>query len=131
MFVTSEEVYRVTGYDVTNEVIIMAQTIVETYIGRIEAQVFDGFDKQLLERATAYQAAYMKEDPTKVFEQISASQVSQFGATITFKAGDETSPWVAPLAKLACQRLSWKRMRSVKVGNIYGARKPEPTWVTD
>lgn len=131
MFTTVIETKELTTYDVDEDLLYQAQAIVESYVGRVEVEVTSATDLMLLGRATAYQAAYMKNDPAKIYEQISASQISQFGASITFKPGDESSPWVAPLAKIACQRLSWKRMRSVRTGSIYGPRLPEPRWVND
>jgi hypothetical protein len=128
MFVTAENVERLTGYEVDSDLIFRAQAIIESYVGRLEIEVEDAYDTMLLGRATAYQAAYMKEDPSRIFEQMSVSQLSQFGASISFKQGDLVSPFVAPLAVISCQRLSWKRMRSVKTGSIFAPLVGESGW---
>lgn len=125
MFVTITDVKRITGYDVTVDQITSAQYIIESYIGHIEAEVNDATDKMLLSRATAYQVAYMKDDPVRIFEQVSVKQIGQFGQLLTFRDGDKASPFVAPLAVLACRNVSWRKMRSVRTGTIYG-RAPEP-----
>jgi hypothetical protein len=132
MFATVDAVKRITDYDVDEDLIARAQYIIESYIGRTEVQVLDPFDMANLELATAFQAAYMLNDGIKIYEQMSVAQVSQFGAGITFKADDTVSPWLAPLAIMACKRLSWNRSRSVRTSTIYD--DPQPTtseWVRD
>ena len=131
MFTTVTEVKELTGYDVDETLLKQAQAIIESYVGRIEVEITDARDLMHLGRAAAYQSAYMLNDPIKIFEQMSVAQLSQFGANVSFKSGDTVSPWVAPLAVMACNKLSWKRMRSVKTGNIYGHNAPLSTWRTD
>ena len=118
MFTTIEQTRELTGSDVTQETIIMAQGIIEAYIGRIEVGVTDGTDRALLAKAVAYQATYMQDDEKKVFEQMGAQQIMQFGQMITFGT-DGTQPWIAPLAVLTCKRLSWKRIRSIQAGPLF------------
>lgn len=118
MFTTIEQVKELTNVDVPQETIIMAQNIIEAFVGRDEIEVIHPNDKALLGKATAYQAAYMFGDEAKVFEQAAVTQTTQFGQAISYR-GDGSSPWIAPLAVIACQRLSWKRMRSVKTGSIF------------
>lgn len=131
MFTSVEETKELTGYDVENTTIIMAQGIIEAYVGRIEAQVFDPTDRALLTSATAYQAAYMNENSEMIFEQVAASYIAQFGQAITFRGSDMASPFVSPLAQLACSKLSWKRNRSVRTGSIYDAGETAYDWRTD
>lgn len=130
MFTTIDRVKEITGYDVTQETVIMAQHIVETFIGRIEVDVTDQEDLSLLDRAAAYQAAYMFTDPIKVFEQMSVQSISQFGASVQFKYGDDSSPFVAPLAAMSCKRLSWRRPRSLVTGRMFGGMYKR-SWETD
>jgi hypothetical protein len=118
MFTTIERVKELTNADVTQETIIMAQNIVEAYIGRDEVEVVVANDKALLDKATAYQCAYMVGDEARVFEQAAATQVMQFGNMVTFPM-DGVSPWVAPLTVIACKRLSWKRIRSIHTSGIF------------
>jgi hypothetical protein len=131
MFTTIEQVDNLTGYAVTQEVVIMAQAIIESYIGRTESEINTPHDQMLLARATAYQAAYMRDNMSTIFEQMSLAQTAQLGQSITFKGGDTTAPWVAPLAVLACKKLSWKRMFSVKTGPVFNRTVPRPTWETE
>lgn len=131
MFTTVEGVKDLTGYEVDNATISIAQSIIEAYIGRDESLITDGNDLSLLEKATAYQSAYMVNDKAKVFEQISAQQIMQFGQMMTFKADEPAAPFVAPLAILACKRLSWKRLRSVKTGSIYYRPPVQNEWRTN
>lgn len=116
MFTTVEATKRITGYDVTLEVIYKAQAIVETYCGRVENDITLPRDKALLGRAVSYQAAYMKDNADTIFEQVSASTVRGADSTITYKGGDDVAPFVAPLAVLACKKLSWFKSRSVRTG---------------
>jgi hypothetical protein len=118
MFTTIEETYTLTGYAVDNLLLRKAQAIIESYVGRDEVEITVANDQSMLGKAVAYQAAYMKDNTDLVFEQFNASQIMQFGQMVTFAPGT-ASPWVAPLAVMACQRLSWRRMRSVKTGSIY------------
>lgn len=120
MFTTVAEVKELTNYDVDEALIIRAQSIIEAYVGRLEVEVPNAVDLMLLGRATAYQAVYMKDDEDKVFEQVATIQTMQYGNMITYTP-DNMSPWIARLAIIACQRLSWKRIRSVRTGSIYGS----------
>lgn len=118
MFTTIERVKELTNVDVDQETIIRAQNIIESYIGRDEIDVTVAVDKALCDKAVAYQCAYMNGDESVVFEQAAATQVMQFGNMVSFPA-DGASPWIAPLAVMACKKLSWKGMRSIKTGGIY------------
>lgn len=118
MFTTIERVKELTNVTVSQEQIIMAQNIIEAYIGRDEVEVTVANDKALLDKAVAYQCAYMVGDEARVFEQAAATQIMQFGNMVTFPM-DGVSPWIAPLAVMACKKLSWKGMRSIKTGGIF------------
>lgn len=118
MFTTIEQVKEITGYDVTLETITMAQHVLVAYTGRLDSDVVDPNDRAILGRATAYQAAYMHDNPTRIYEQVALTQIAQFGQAMSFRQ-DGVTPWIAPMAVIACQRLSWKRMRSVKTGPMF------------
>lgn len=118
MFCTQEDVLAWTGYQVTGQTVIQAQSIVESMIGKVEEDVNDPRDFDLIGKAVAYQAAYMKDNYAKVFQQVSLAQVTQNGGIMTFKSGDKLSPFIAPLAVIACEGLSWKKSRSVRTGRI-------------
>lgn len=127
MFTTVEQVKELTGKDVSQETIIMAQNIIEAFVGRDEIEVNGANDRALLGKAVAYQSAYMHDDEAKVFEQMGATQIMQFGQMISFDA-DSDSPWVAPLAVISCRRLSWKGMRSIRIGSLYPRGNDSDGW---
>lgn len=130
MFVTVEGVKELTGYDVDLATIHMAQAIMESYVGRVEAEVNGANDLALLQKATAYQAAYINTNREMLFEQAAVSQIGQFGQVISFR--DNDSPFIAPLAAIACRRLSWKRIRSIKTGSIfYRTPAVDSRWTTE
>lgn len=132
MFITPEEVMEVTPYtDVTLSDVRQAQYVVELYVGRTESEVDSPRDKAMLARATAAQAIYMKDNPDITFNQMKATTISQGGRMTTF-VGDD-SPFIAPLAVLACKKLSWKKSRSVRVGSMFQRRgwNPLEKWATD
>ena len=134
MFTTVEMTKRLTGYEVTLDTVYKAQAIVETYCGRVENDITNMRDKALLSRAVAYQAAYMRDNSEQIFEQASLAQAGQSDSLVTYKAGDTHSPWVAPLAALACKKLSWFKSRSVRTGKStraypgYYNRDSEVNW---
>lgn len=128
MFCTITDVKNYTGYDVTAAIISQAQALIETYVGRSEVDVDSPRDEELLGKATAYQAAYMRDNFDRTFQQVAVSQVIQNNNVITYKAGDETSPWLAPLAKLACKGLSWRKSRAVQIGKTLPP-KQLPGWL--
>lgn len=132
-FTTVDETKTLTGYDVTLDTITMAQGIIESYVGRLEIEVDDGTDQMLLGRATAYQAAYMTNNPSLVFEQMKAQSISQFGQSVSFGPGNQTAPWLSPLAEIACSKLSWLRGRSIKTGRMsqYRHLSPRERWVSE
>lgn len=129
MFTTVEEVKRITDFDVSLEGIARAQAIIESYVGRVEVDVQNATDLSLLGRATAFQAAYMEHDLPRVYGQAKASQIMQYGNMVTFP-DDGVSPWIAPLAVIACRKLSWNRIRSVRTGSIYTVPSNSPGWKT-
>lgn len=128
MFCTITDVKNYTGYDVIGSTIAQAQALIETYVGRAEVDVDNPRDNELLAKATAYQAAYMRDNFDRTFQQVAVSQLIQNNNVITFKAGDETSPWLAPLAKLACKGLSWRKSRAVQLGKALPPRRSVSWW---
>jgi hypothetical protein len=129
MLVTKESAKKITGKSFDEGTLYRAQSIIESYIGRSEVQIHNSFDKDLLQKAVAYQAAYMQGSEDIVFEQGSVSSTSVNDSTVTFKPGDEVSPWIAPLAVIACKKLSFKRSRSVATGKVMN-NPLKPDWRT-
>lgn len=130
MFTTIDEVEKYTGKTVTNDLIFMAQSLIEAYVGRPEAFVDDQNDKANLAKATAYQAVYMQDNADTVFNQIDAATVASFGSTITFR-NDGASPFIAKPAVMACRNLSWRGSRSVAVGKMLDRGGRRYDWRVD
>lgn len=130
MFTNPQHVLQVTGYEVTTAVILRAQAVIETVIGRDESEVVDSRDKLILAKATAFQSAYMRDNADKVYEQIALTYKAQSDAAVTLDA-TMMAPWVAPLAVLAMRRLSWARSRSIATGPTMQGHSTEPNWSVD
>lgn len=129
MFITKEQVLTMTGYDVDATLLAQAQSIIEVYVGKVEAEVDDATDLALLGKATAYQAAYMKNDGARVFEQAAVTQIGQFGQLVSFNSATD-APFIAPLAAISCRRLTWRRSRSVRTGSWFGGAPVLDRWDT-
>lgn len=116
MFVTIGEVIALTGVAVTDQDIYKAQALIETAAGVPEEliPVTATTDLLWLKKATAYQCAYMKDDPLGIFEQANVESITQDGG---FKVviGDR-NVWLAPASEQALRNLSWRRSRGVKTG---------------
>lgn len=118
MFVTTTQVKTITGKTVNAGLVERAQYAIEAYVGKFEADVEDTRDIEILKRATAYQAAYMLNNEDIVFEQMAVSTTMQNDASTTFKPGDKVSPFIAPLAVMMCDKLSFMKARSVYTGKM-------------
>lgn len=110
MFATVSEVLAITDVSVDNATVLKAQGIIETAAGRPEESITNADDLLWLKKATAYQCAYMENDPTSVFEQPNLESTTQGDNKMVF--GDK-DVWLAPLAERALSRLSWKRSRTI------------------
>lgn len=110
---------EVTPYtDVTNTEVNMAQFVIEVYTGRVEGEVDGARDKAMLARAVTAQTVYMRENPAITFEQVGATSMSRGEVSTSFDI-ELDSPFIAPLAVMACRHLSWRNSRSVKIGRIF------------
>lgn len=118
MFVTTAQVKTITNKVVDDALVQRAQYAIEAYVGKFESEVTDTRDIEILKRATAYQSAYMVNNEDVVFEQMSVSTTGQNDAYTTFKQGDSVSPFIAPMAVMICNRLSFVRSRSIKTGKM-------------
>jgi hypothetical protein len=116
MFTTATEVKTITGKIVDAALVARAQYVIEAYVGKFEADVTDTRDEEILKRAVAYQAAYMLNNEDIVYEQMSVSTTGQNDAYTTFKQNDSTSPFIAPLAVMICNKLTFMRSRSIYTG---------------
>lgn len=120
MLTTPDEVMAVTPYtDVTTTQVMQAQFVIEIHVGRIESEITDSRDKEMLARAVIAQTVYMRDNSDVTFEQIAAQTITR-GDGMTVFSGDGLSPFIAPLAIMACKHVSWKKSRSITVGKTIG-----------
>jgi hypothetical protein len=129
MFTTTNDVKTITGKIVNNQLVLRAQYVIESYVGKIENQITKTQDIELMKRAVAYQCAYMENNEHIVYEQMSVSTTGQNDAYTTFKLGDTSSPWIAPMAVMVCSKLSFVKSRSIKTGPI-SSNLDYPEWTT-
>ena len=118
MFTTVNNVKEYTDADVTLELIKRAQAIIEVYVGKDEIDIDNPSDLLLLDKMTAYQAAYMFENEAVVYTQIASNSVGAGDSAQNFNA-DMAAPFIAPLAVFAAKGLSFKKPRSIKTGKIF------------
>ena len=130
MFTSIEQVKAITGYDVTLDEVNQAQAIIEVFIGRVDTDVDDPYDRDILGKATAFQAAYMHNNADRIYEQVAMRSIAQTDGGVTLNT-DMLAPFIAPMAYMAARGLSWKRSRSVHTGSIHGGPRFLRRWVTD
>lgn len=118
MLATTNDVKTITGKVVDNELVTRAQYVIEAYIGRFEVDVTDTKDIEILKRAVSYQSAYMLNNEDIVYEQMRVSTSGQSDAYTTFKQNDNTSPFIAPMAVMICEKLTFMRSRTVHTGKV-------------
>lgn len=118
MFTTVNNVKEYTNKTVELALIKRAQSLIEIYIGRNEIDVENPSDLLVLDKMTAYQAAYMMDNEDMVYSQIALTSAGSGDSAQNFDQG-MTSPWIAPLAVLASRGLSFNRSRSVRTGKVF------------
>lgn len=118
MLATTTDVKTITGKIVNNQLVTRAQYLIEAYIGKFENEVTNTKDLQILKRAVSYQSAYMENNEDLVYEQMSVSTTGQNDAYTTFKSGDKIAPFIAPLAVISCEKLTFFKSKSIKTGKI-------------
>ena len=123
MFITPDRVTKLTGYEnITLQDVAIAQGMLESYTGRMEARITDADDLELMAKATAYQTVYLKADTNHIFEQARVDSIQQDSSAVNYKPGDYDSPFIAPYALMAMKNLSWKRSHSIGFGRGKNAR---------
>jgi hypothetical protein len=116
MFANNNDVKSITGKIVNNQLVARAQYIIEAFVGKLEDEVTSLKDIEILKRAVAYKSAYMENNEDLVYEQMSVSTTGQNDAYTTFRNNDTNSPWIAPLAVIVCEKLSFIKGRSIYTG---------------
>ena len=109
---TAAETLTYTGIVVTDAEVAQAQAIVELFADVTEAATIGTKNTRLLKMAVAYQAAWITEHPD-LFTHVDVSTMLQDG--LQFVSGNENAFVLAPFARRAINRLSWRRNRSLKV----------------
>lgn len=109
---TTGEVLTYTGITVTEAEVVQAQFMVEMFADVTEDAVLSTKNLRFLKMATAYQAAWMTEHPD-LFTHVDVSTMLQDG--LQFTRGHENGTLLAPMARRAINRLSWRRNRSIKI----------------
>jgi hypothetical protein len=113
---TTSEVLTYTGITVTQANVDQAQFIVELFSDATEdastAGLISSKNLRFLKMAVAYQSAWITEHPD-LFTHVDVSTMLQDG--LQFTRGHENAMVLAPFARRAINRLSWKRNRSIKV----------------
>ena len=127
MFITREEINIRTGLPVTQETLVLAQAMIEAYIGRDETEITNSSDKATLAKATMFQSIYIRTNTDIVLEQASVTSLSQNETVVKFNP-DMFAPFMSPWAVLACRRLSWVGTRSVTTGAIFGNKPYALSW---
>lgn len=127
MFITPDQVKKLTNVEVSGDLIFRAQNVIESYVGKNESEIKNGKDKQIMAKAVGYQAAYMKENEEIVYQQVA---VNAAGAGVSFQNFDANmaAPWLSPLAVMVVKNLTFNRTRSYKTGRIFQFQPRITTW---
>lgn len=120
--VTTQEVKTLTGRTVTDDEIARAESHLELFHGLIVARPdITDRDAEWLKRAVAYQAAWMQGHPD-LYEREDVTSASQDGESASFR--NVEAHLLAPLARKALRRLSWKGRAIVLPGSTRAASRP-------
>lgn len=109
---TEAEALSITGEAITDAELGVANSLVEIYVGVVDAAraQLSNRDLRLLKKAEAYQAAWMKAQ-VDLLGRSDATLVSQDG--LQYSKGDPDMHVLAPLAAASIRRLSWMRTRTI------------------
>jgi hypothetical protein len=113
---TVADVYTIARKTVSDADIAAATASLETMTGLIQSVERPGmtdYDRHYLKLATAYQTAFMIENPD-IFMREDVTSTSQDGESANYRNPD--SHILAPLARKALRRLSWRTLRAVVPG---------------
>jgi hypothetical protein len=112
-----QDVIDKTGMTVSDPVLKQAQAVVELFADTTEdasdAGNITAKNLRLLKLATAYQAAWITQHPD-AFTNVDLTNFNQDQVSGTLAHANALI--LAPLAKRAIDRLSWKRIRSLQIG---------------
>lgn len=110
---TTSDVTTYTGVTVTGAQVEQAQAVIELFADVTEDSVqLAPKNLRLLKLAVAYQAAWITQHPD-AFTSMDTTNVSQDQVSATFTHAN--AGILAPLAKRALDRLSWRRTRGLRI----------------
>lgn len=121
---TAEEVAEITGVTPSAEVLALAHQTIELKVGRLSEGTahITARDLRWLRRAVAYQAAWLPSQPDYLTRSETSGTVIQDGAHVNVTPSGQV---LAPLARRALKRLSWRGSRSVSMeSTLSGTRGP-------
>ena len=114
---TTTDVTTYTGATATAAQLEQAQAVVEIFADTTtdasDAGTISSKNLRLLKLAVAYQTAWMIQHPD-AFTNIDITQVQQDGVVATMQHNNALV--LAPMAKRCIDRLSWRRIRSLRIG---------------
>jgi hypothetical protein len=112
--VAPSDVKDITGIDVEQSTIDQALAIIElcTSADCSDLDVFHAKDRTWIKRAICYEAAWIPDQPD-LFSRMGVTNLSQDG--MSFQPAGQASLYLAPLARKALGRVSWKRTRTALV----------------
>lgn len=114
---TVAEVTEITSVTVTDQQLALANTVIELLVGRTaDATAIRERDLRWLKRAVAFQAAWSVDQPD-LLTRTETNQQIQDGQHATFRPD---SHLLAPLARRALKKLSWKGTRSIYTESTLG-----------
>lgn len=125
---TIAEVTAVTGETVTQTNIDVAVNLValatgidmdaDTNVDDLTDAGFRARDVRLLRSAIRWQAAYLKNNPTILAAAGNVTGAAANGVSVTYGDGGSAGALVGPLARLALNRLSWRRSRAILLKRV-------------
>lgn len=115
------DVNVVTGVTVTEAQLAQAQSVIELMTGRTAdaSSLMKARDLHWLKMAVAYEAAWLPDKPD-LLTQTDVTSYNQDGATANLKADAQI---LAPLARRAMKRLSWRGNRSVHTPSSFDRQR--------
>jgi hypothetical protein len=129
---TTADVRKITGSEVTAQDVLIAQGVIESYINRVwRLTDADGRDGIWLKRAVSYQSQYVGANPDLFTGPAGVQLIKQGDNTVQYapaQGATDGSELIAPLAKLACARLS-RAYGTVKPNSMYQSpHRRLPPW---
>lgn len=111
-------VLTATGKTVTTAQVATAQAMIGLLTGLDLDAVplpYSARDVRALTRAVTWQSPYVAANPNLAADLGDIASASSNGNSVTYKEGTPEARLLAPLARAALSRLSWKRSRSLRM----------------